>query len=132
MNNKEISPDPLNRLWRFFTSVRLTVFVLLTLAATSIIGTVIPQNESPSEYMQAFGPLLYRLFEVLDIFDMYHSWWFQLLLVLLTLNIIVCSIDRLAATWKIVFAPDPRFTPARFKNMKRKEVFADRRRPESR
>ena len=55
MSNEEISRDPLNSLWRFFTSVRLTVFLLLTLALTSIIGTVIPQNESPSEYMQAFG-----------------------------------------------------------------------------
>jgi len=129
MNDKEISADPLSRLWRFFTSVRLTVFVLLTLAATSIIGTVIPQNQSPTEYMQAFGPLVYRLFEVLDIFDMYHSWWFQLLMVLLTLNIIICSVDRLSATWKIVFAPNPRFKPARFRNTKHKEGFDDRRQP---
>lgn len=130
MSNEEISRDPLNSLWRFFTSVRLTVFLLLTLAVTSIIGTVIPQNQSPSEYMRAFGPVLYRLFEVLNLFDMYHSWWFQLLLILLTLNIIVCSVDRLSATWKIIFPTHPRFNPSRFKNSKQKEKFNDLRTPD--
>ena len=60
---------------------------------------------------------------MLDIFDMYHSWWFQFLLVLLTMNIIVCSIDRLSATWKIVFAKNPTFNLSRFRKLSQKEEF---------
>jgi len=82
-------------------SVKLTVVVLICLALTSIIGTLIPQNESPSAYLRAYGELWYRVFFILDIFDMYHSWWFRLLLVILGANVVFCSIDRLSSTWKI-------------------------------
>jgi len=95
MGNRGTAKDPFNSIWKFFTSVRLTVVLLLTLAATSIIGTLIPQNEAPRAYIQAFGPALYRFFELLGFLDLYHSWWFQTLMLLLALNILVCSIDRL-------------------------------------
>ena len=108
MNSRKHSP-----LFNFFASVRLTVTVLLTLAATSIIGTVIPQNQPTEAYLQTYGRNMVRLFSVLDMFDMYHSWWFQFLSVLLTLNIVVCSLDRLPAAWKIVVKP-PLFKPSRF------------------
>jgi cytochrome c biogenesis protein len=130
MNENEISADALSRLWKFFTSVQLTVILLLTLAITSIIGTVIPQNESPAAYIQAFGEFLYRFFNLLDIFDMYHSWWFQLLLLLLTLNVVVCSVDRLSATWKIIFVKNPKFNISNFKHLKYKEEFTDSRPPD--
>jgi cytochrome c biogenesis protein len=102
-----------SQLFNFFASVRLTVTVLLTLAATSVIGTVIPQNQNVDAYLHTYGPKLYRLFSVLDMFDMYHCWWFRLLLVLLAINIVICSIDRLPAVWKIVVKP-PVFKPSRF------------------
>ncbi|MFZ1200677.1 MAG: cytochrome c biogenesis protein ResB, partial [Desulfobacterales bacterium] len=74
MNNREIPDGASNPhgLWGFFASVKLTVVLLLTLAATSIIGTLVPQNESPENYRRAFGDFFYRLFETLDVFDMYH------------------------------------------------------------
>jgi cytochrome c biogenesis protein len=55
---------------------------------------------------------------------MYHSWWFQFLLLLLTINIVVCSIDRISATWKIVFVKNPSFNLSRFRNLSQKETFA--------
>ena len=130
MASKEISSDPLNRIWNFFTSVKLTVVLLLTLAATSIIGTLIPQNEDPMQYRQAFGEFLYRLFDILDVFDMYHSWWFQLLLLLLTINVVVCSVERLSSSWKIIFTRNPRFNVDRFKNNKNKILSNDPRAPQ--
>lgn len=103
--------------------MKLTVVLLLSIALTSIVGTVIPQNKNPADYFRAYGEFLYRLFDVLNIFDMYHSWWFQSLLLLLTMNIIVCSIDRLSATWKIVFAKNPSFNLSRFRKLSQKEIF---------
>ena len=104
-----------NALWKFLASVQLTVVVLLSLASTSIIGTLIPQNESPVAYFKAFGPYGYRLLEALDVFDMYHAWWFQLLLLLLVANILVCSIDRLTATGRIIFTRRPEYRAERFR-----------------
>ncbi|HIJ55189.1 MAG TPA: cytochrome c biogenesis protein ResB [Deltaproteobacteria bacterium] len=117
------SSDLFKQIWLFFASVKLTVTVLLTLAATSIIGTLIPQNESPAAYVNAFGDFIYRIFYILDIFDMYHSWWFQFLLLLLATNVIVCSVERLSATWKIIFTENPKFNPNQFTGQKEKEKY---------
>ena len=108
----------------------LSVILLLSLAVTSIVGTLIPQNESPAAYFQEYGEFLYRIFDVFDFFDMYNSWWFQLLIVLLTVNIVVCSIDRLKATGKIVFAKNPIFNLSRFRDHADKESIVDDRSPE--
>jgi cytochrome c biogenesis protein len=113
-----------NPVWKFFVSVKLTVFLLLSLAGTSVIGTVIPQNADPEIYFHKFGSFLFRLFEVLDVFDMYHAWWFHLLLFLLIVNIVVCSIDRLAGTWKLVFPRKLTFNLDRFEKQKKKEQFS--------
>ena len=109
--------------------MKLTVVLLLSIAGTSILGTIVPQNRDPAAYFRAYGEFLYRLFDVLGIFDMYHSWWFQFLLLLLTVNIVVCSIDRISATWKIVFVKNPSFNLSRFRNLSQKETFVGSRPP---
>lgn len=119
-----------NPIWKYFVSVKLTVVLLLSLAVTSIIGTLVPQNASAEAYFNKYGAFLYRLFDILNIFDMYHSWWFQLLLLLLTLNIIVCSIDRLNSTWKLIFPKKTSFKLSTFQTLKQKESFTDPRMPE--
>ena len=119
-----------NPIWKFFVSIRLTVVLLLSLAATSVIGTLVPQNANPEAYFHQYGAFFYRLFEILNIFDMYHSWWFQLLLLLLICNIVACSIDRLAATWKVIFPKKTTFKLSTFQKLKQKESFTDSRRPE--
>ena len=117
MATKRQTSDPFKQVWDFFASIKLTVVLLLTLAITSIIGTLIPQNETPAAYVQAFGEVLYRVFFILDIFDMYRSWWFQFLLLMLAANVVVCSLERLSSTWKIVFTKHPKFNPAQAKRI---------------
>ncbi len=119
-----------NPIWKLFVSIRLTVVLLLSLAVTSIIGTLVPQNASAEAYFHKYGAFLYRLFDILNIFDMYHSWWFQLLLLLLICNIIACSIDRLAGTWKLIFPKETTFKLSTFQKLKKKENFTDSRLPE--
>jgi cytochrome c biogenesis protein len=120
MGSKEITAElsAIDRIWKAFASVKLTIVLLLTLAATSIIGTLIPQNEAPMAYFETFGAALYRIFALLGFFDLYHSWWFRALILLLVVNIVVCSIDRLQATWKILFVRNPRFNIARYRKLK--------------
>jgi len=103
-----------NGVWKFFTSVKLTVSLLLILAATSVIGTLIPQNASDAFYLQKYGEVFSSIFKGLDIIDMYHSWWFLTLLGLLAVNIIVCSIDKLQTNWKIIFPGKVSFNLDRF------------------
>ena len=123
MSKRDGRDSPLDSLWKFFASVQLTIVLLLTLAITSIIGTLIPQNEAPRAYMEAFGPSLYRFFDLLGFLDLYHSWWYQALMLLLALNILVCSIDRLSATWRIIFPERPNFNLSRFRRMEPRGEF---------
>lgn len=124
MNQRpEISAGYLSSLWTFFASIKLTVVVLLSLAALSIIGTLIPQNQSPTEYLRAFGPFMYQVLTTLDIFDMYRSWWFQLLILTLVANIIICSIDRLRYTGKIIFTRHPSFNLKGFRRRSSRQEF---------
>lgn len=93
-----------NPVFSFFASVKLALFTLFMLAVTSIIGTVIPQKESFDWYVQSYGEGTAKLFEVLSIPDMYNSWWFLGLLGLLSMNLIICSIDRFPGVWKQIKA----------------------------
>lgn len=119
-----------NPVWKFFCSVKLTIVLLLSLALTSIIGTVIPQNENPEVYLRAYGAFRYQFLSALGIFDMYHSWWFQGLLLLLTINIVVCTIDRLSGNWKLIFTRQPNVRPERFTRRPDARTLTDRRDPE--
>jgi len=92
-------------LWDFFCSLKLSISLLIGLALTSIIGTVVPQGNIPPEYLQTISETKFKLYQSLSFFDMYHSWWFMLLLYLLTVNLIACSIKRLPRVWKIVSEP---------------------------
>ncbi|MFZ2630672.1 MAG: cytochrome c biogenesis protein ResB [Desulfosalsimonadaceae bacterium] len=120
-----------HQIWEFFASVKLSVVILLSLAATSVIGTVIPQNGSTEAYLDKYGDVLFKLFSALDFFDMYHSWWFRALLCLLTINITVCSIHRLSSTWKIIFPKHPSFDAARFQKVKNREEWTAGSSPEA-
>jgi len=108
---------------QFFASVQLTLFTFIVLATASIIGTVIQQNKEPGFYVMQYGPKLARLFEMLNINDMYNSWWFVSFLVLLSINLIVCTIDRLPNVWRMVVLDNLKTTPDRLERQSRRQVF---------
>jgi cytochrome c biogenesis protein len=92
-----------NPLWNLLCSVRLTIFLLILLALTSILGTIIKQNAPSMEYIRQFGSGLYRFLNFLGLFDMYSSWWFRGILALLAINIFSCSSVRLPRIWRKIF-----------------------------
>ncbi|EKD39108.1 MAG: hypothetical protein ACD_75C00507G0003 [uncultured bacterium] len=106
-----------NQLWAFFASVQLAIFTLCSLAVTSIIGTIIPQGEPYSFYVKNFGEKTAQFFHILNIPEMYYSWWFLGLLGLLSTNLIICSLDRLPAVLKIIAADNLAIAPERIAKM---------------
>ncbi len=109
-----------NPVWALFSSVKLALTTLCLLAVTSIIGTIIPQKESLSFYAGKYGPKWAQLFDVLDIPDMYNSWWFLGLLGLLSANLIICSIDRFPGVWKQITADNFAMPIKRLQKMARR------------
>ena len=95
-------------LYDFFRSLKLTIFLLILLAVISIVGTIVTQNATPQEYVQRYGSNLYEVLDFFSLFDMYHSWWFQMILVFLVINLIACSLQRFPGTWnQVVRGPRP-------------------------
>ncbi len=118
-NNKKF----FEKLWDLFVSVKFSITIFILLATTSIIGTLIPQNEHSGVYINAYGESLYNILSRLQMFDMYHAWWFMLLEILLVINIIVCSIDRLDKNCKRIFSKTRSFNFSFFLNFKAKKRF---------
>ncbi|MGD2127633.1 MAG: cytochrome c biogenesis protein ResB [Desulfobacteraceae bacterium] len=113
-----------NAIWNIFSSIKLTLVLLILLAITSIFGTLIPQQEGAMAFAQRLSPGLVNLLSSLQLFDMYHSVWFRLLIGSLALNLVVCSIDRFPTSMKRFRArPKPdRFKP--FKNLASQRSFS--------
>jgi len=97
-HNKSI----VDKIWNFFSSVKVGItLIILNLVAASI-GTIFPQefyiNAATDELKKQYYEDLYgsigSLYYNLGLSDLYSSWWFQILVWLLGVSIIVASIDR--------------------------------------
>lgn len=108
-NNKKLT----DRVWDFFASIKLAIAVFAVIALTSIVGTVIEQRADPERNIQilskifgeSLGPTMFSIFDKLGFMDMYHSWWFTGLLIIFSVNLIICSLERLPKTLKLVREP---------------------------
>ncbi len=94
-----------DRVWQFFCSVKLTIYTLVLITVASIVGTLVLQDGSHAQYVSLYGDAMARVIQSTGINSIYRVWWFLGLLGLLCINIIVCSVERLSKTWKIIF-PD--------------------------
>src|SRR3972149_12236872 len=79
---------------RLLSSVKFAVTILSLITIASVIGTVIPQNLSPDEYLQRYGERFYALFRLLHWTDLYHSIWFTTLLICLVVSLAVVTWSR--------------------------------------
>ena len=105
MADEKRAPSTMDRVWNFFTSVKLAIITLIVLAVASIIGTIIEQNQPPEKYHQLYEDWAFALMDRLNLFDMYHSWWFLMVLVLFTVNLTCCTIDRFPKMLRVVRNP---------------------------
>ena len=97
----------LNRVLDFLSSVRFGVALLCVLVVFSMVGMlVIQQNVQGFETAYAvMTPAEKTIYGWLGIFDIYHSWYYNFLLLVLSLNIVLASIDRFPSAWKYIVAP---------------------------
>jgi cytochrome c biogenesis protein len=84
----------------FFISVRMTIVLLAAIALGALLGTIIPQQEAAEVFSARLHPALLAVFQAFQLFNVYNSAWFILLLVLLAVNLIACSLGRFPAAWR--------------------------------
>jgi cytochrome c biogenesis protein len=91
----------------FLSSVRLGVVQLCIMVVLAMIGMlIIQQNVQGFEpYYASLTPAEKLVFGSLGFFDIYHSWYFNFLLLSLSLNIILASIDHFPTAWTYISKP---------------------------
>src|SRR5688572_13902396 len=96
-----------NRFIDFISSVRFGVSLLIALVVLSMIGMLIIQQnvEGFDAYFASLTPAEKLVYGRLGLFDIYHSWYFNFLLLILSLNIVLASIDRFPSAWSYIVKP---------------------------
>ncbi len=104
---KPKSAPILNRILDFLSSVRFGVVLLCILVFLSIVGMLIVQQNVNGfdAYFASLTPAQKTVYGELGFFDIYHGWYFNLLLLVLSLNIILASIDRFPSAWSYISRP---------------------------
>ncbi len=70
--------------------MRFAVALLSLLGVASVIGTVLQQNQQPTDYVVKFGPFWSEIFGFLGLYDVYASGWFVLIMIFLVLSTGLC------------------------------------------
>lgn len=84
----------MNALYKFFTSVKLAVGLLVYLIAVSILATLIPQGKDAAFYYHNFSFFWARIIEALHFDSFFRSFFFLFPSGLFFVNLAVCSVDR--------------------------------------
>ncbi len=105
--SKPRSTSILKRLMDLISSVRFGVVMLCLLVLLSLIGMLIVQQNVNGfdAYFASLTPAEKLVYGTLGIFDIYHSWYFNFLLLILSLNIILASIDHIPTAWTYISNP---------------------------
>jgi cytochrome c biogenesis protein len=104
---KQRSVPVLNRVLDFLSNVRFGVVQLCVLVVFAMIGMLIVQQNVNGfdSWFIGLTPAEKIVFGYLGFFDIYHSWYFNLILLSLSLNIILASIDRFPSAWSYIAEP---------------------------
>lgn len=104
------------RIWRLFTSVNFAVVQIVAIAILAVFGMTLRQlpgfafrsaadyaaemNRIRSVYEPAFGVGLVDVMERLQLFQVFTSTPFSILLLVLVVSIVICTLDRTPRLWQ--------------------------------
>ncbi|AKG35448.1 cytochrome c biogenesis protein ResB [Paenibacillus durus] len=103
--SQKANPGVVDRVWNFFSSVKIAIYLIVLMLLGSTLGTIFPQestflNIDPSTYYKqrygTAGEIYYRL----GLSHTYESWWFITLLVMIGASLVICSLDRVLPLYK--------------------------------
>ena len=84
----------MKKVFNYLRSMRFGILLLLLIALCSVVGTVIPQGREIAWYAQTYRSF-HAVILTLRLHNIFESWYFIALLVLLCLNLSLCSILRI-------------------------------------
>ena len=95
------------KIWQTLGAIKTGVILLILTVILSAAGTMILQRPAtdPEEMQRAYSPQVLRILDALRLTDVFHAWWFVLLLSLVSLSIIAASIQRFPNAWRFYARP---------------------------
>lgn len=92
----------IDKVWNFFSSVKVGVWLIVITLIASGLGTLLPQimyippdaMQDPSTYYTENYGFFGSLYSALGLHDMYSSWWYLLLVASIGVSLVICSLDR--------------------------------------
>jgi len=94
-----------DRVWDALASVKLTIVILLGLLVLAVPGTVVLQyNVSNVDPGLQYGYNFWAFGQAIQLFTAYHSFWYVALVVILSVNLIACSVNRWPQMLKLAVA----------------------------
>ncbi len=95
-----------DKIWSFFSSVKVGVWLIVITLAASAIGTIFPQEMyitpgiAPAEYYKQEYGFLGQLYYQLGFNNLYGSWWYMILIASIGISLVICSLDRVIPLYK--------------------------------
>ncbi|MGG3527482.1 cytochrome c biogenesis protein ResB [Bacillus pseudomycoides] len=95
-----------DKVWSFFSSVKVGVWLIVITLLASAVGTIFPQEMyippgvTPSEYYEQEYGFLGQLYYQLGFNKLYSSWWYIILIALIGVSLVICSLDRVIPLYK--------------------------------
>lgn len=90
----------IDKIWNFFSSVKVGVSLIVIALVASSIGTIFPQETyipstiPASEYYEQEYGVFGKLYYLLGFHNLYSSWWYLVIIGMLGMSILIASIDR--------------------------------------
>lgn len=96
-----------HKTWRTIASIQTGVVLLILVVILSAVGTIVLQRPvtEPEEMQSAYSPQALRILDAVGLTDVFHSWWFLVLVLLVSLCIVAASIDRFPNSWRYFSRP---------------------------
>ncbi len=96
-----------HKTWRTIASIQTGVVLLILVVILSAAGTIVLQRPAtePDEMQSAYSPHVLQILDAVGLTDVFHSWWFLGLLLLVSLCIVAASLDRFPNSWRYFSRP---------------------------
>lgn len=95
-----------DKIWNFFSSVKVGVWLIVITLSASAVGTILPQEMYipntmlASEYYADQYGWIGRLYYQLGFHNLYSSWWYLILIASIGISLVICSLDRVIPLYK--------------------------------
>ncbi|TYR82548.1 cytochrome c biogenesis protein [Priestia megaterium] len=96
----------IDKVWNFFSSVKVGVSIIILTLTASALGTIYPQemyippNMTAVDYYEQEYGWTGKLYYELGFHNLYGSWWYIILIASLGISLVIASLDRVIPLYK--------------------------------